>query len=100
MSFGKRSVVTDHAKHGGPNGLISAMSVRWTTGRSTAEDAINLVEQKLGRTKTRCQTAWTPLLGGDFQDIQHLVDAISQDEIMGQLPKETQKRIVHAYGTE
>ncbi len=100
VSFGKRSVVTDHAKHGGPNGLISAMSVRWTTGRSTAEDAIDLVEQKLGRTKTRCRTAWTPVLGGDFNEIQHLIDAIAQDDLMGKLPEETRERIVHAYGTE
>ena len=89
-----------HAKHGGPNGLISAMSVRWTTGRSTAEDAIDLVEKKLGRSKTRCRTAWTPVFGGDFSDIQHLIDAISEDDLMGKLPEETRERIVHAHGTE
>ena len=45
------------------SGLISVLGGKWTTYRGMAEDAINHVEQKLGRRPTESRSAEYPLAG-------------------------------------
>jgi len=63
LSFGKRSLVRDHGAEGGPAGLVTAISIRWTMGRATAQSAVDSVARFLtGRTGT-CLTTTLGLRG-------------------------------------
>ena len=42
------SLVVDHASTGGADNLISVVSVKWTTARSVAQKAVDIVAKKLG----------------------------------------------------
>ena len=57
LSFGKRSVLIDHAARDGLSGLITGMTVRWTMGRLLGEKAVDLVCEKLHIAARPCQTA-------------------------------------------
>jgi len=72
LSFGKRSVVIDHAGNGGPDGLVTVMSVRYTTGRSVAQRAVDLALGKLEMQPQPCATTTTPAFGGDFERFEGL----------------------------
>ncbi|MDC0435379.1 hypothetical protein OAM69_07070, partial [bacterium] len=41
------SLVVDHALSGGPDNLLSVVGVKWTTARSVAKNAVDLVANKL-----------------------------------------------------
>lgn len=49
LSYGKRSILLDHAKSDGPEGLISLVGVRATTAGTMAVKSINLVEKYLAK---------------------------------------------------
>jgi glycerol-3-phosphate dehydrogenase len=55
-----RDVLRDCARDGVP-GLICVVGVKYTTARSVAEAAVNLLFRRLGRRAPRCRTAETPL---------------------------------------
>jgi glycerol-3-phosphate dehydrogenase len=61
----KHSRVYDHAGEGA-TGLISAVGVKWTTARRTAEEAVDLVERRLRPGGTPRHPAERPLPGGDL----------------------------------
>ena len=44
----KRAEVIDHGLTGGPDGLVSVVGVKYTTGRLVAERVVSLVQKKLG----------------------------------------------------
>ena len=67
LSYGKRSLLVDHAREAGPQGLVTLIGVRDTTARAEADTAERLFCRKLGRTAPRCETASTPLAGGDIE---------------------------------
>lgn len=64
LSYGKRSIIIDHAVQDGLNGLITMIGVRYTTARGVAEKAVDLVCRKLGEKRPRSRTAETPIWGG------------------------------------
>jgi glycerol-3-phosphate dehydrogenase len=49
----------------GGSGLISVLGGKWTTYRAMAEDAINAVQQQLGRAVGGCMTREHPLSGSE-----------------------------------
>jgi glycerol-3-phosphate dehydrogenase len=51
----------DHEAEDGLAGLVSVQGVKYTTARSVAERAIDLVLRRLGRPAVACRTASTPL---------------------------------------
>lgn len=55
-----RSRLVDHEADGAP-GLLSLLSVKYTTARGLAEQAVDLALRRLGRPPLRCRTATTPL---------------------------------------
>jgi glycerol-3-phosphate dehydrogenase len=61
VSFGKRSLVIDNAVADRIEGLITAITNRFTMGRRVAERAVDLAFRKLGKTPPRCRTEVTPL---------------------------------------
>jgi glycerol-3-phosphate dehydrogenase len=62
----KHSRVCDHGSEGA-EGLISAVGVKWTTARLTAEEAVNLVERRLRPSDTPRRPAERPLPGGELE---------------------------------
>lgn len=77
LSFGKRSHLIDHEAAEGIRGLVSAISIRFTTARGLAEQAIDLVFRKLGKTPPPCPTEYTPLHGARFDRFAGLVGDVA-----------------------
>jgi len=69
----------DHARIHGLEGLLTVIGVRYTTGRAVAERAVDLALQKMGEKRRPCQTANTPVHGGDLERFGDLLrQAIDQ----------------------
>jgi glycerol-3-phosphate dehydrogenase len=77
VSFGKRPLVTDNAKSDGVEGLITAISNRYTVARGVAERAVNLSFRKLDRAPSPCRTAFLPIHGGDISGFDALVSEVA-----------------------
>ena len=98
MSLGKRSALVDHAARGGPEGLITGMTVRWTMGRRLGENAIDLACQKLGRDAGASRTHCTQVLGGRMDDRAGFSAALKRTA--GQeLSDRTTTHLVETFGT-
>ena len=78
VSFGKRPLIVDNARSEGVEGLITAVTNRYTTARLVAERAVDLVFRKLGKEVPRCRTAEIPLHGGDMDSLADLVREVVQ----------------------
>ena len=78
VSFGKRPLVVDNARTDGVQGLVSAISNRYTVARGVAERAVDLVYRKLGREIRPCRTEVTRVHGGDFFRFDDLVRELGQ----------------------
>jgi glycerol-3-phosphate dehydrogenase len=76
MSFGKRSMLIDHAKANGVEGLLTLIGVRATTARGMASKAIDIVSAKLGRKTIHADTEHIPLYGGDIASFEETVSDI------------------------
>jgi glycerol-3-phosphate dehydrogenase len=77
LSFGKRSPLVDHGARAGPNGLITAMSVRLTMGRAIAEAAVDLAFRKLDVPNPPvCTTMETPIAGGNIDSLSSVIDEV------------------------
>jgi glycerol-3-phosphate dehydrogenase len=71
--------------------------VKYTTGRLAAEEAVNLVERRIGRRPERCTTATTPLPGAS-----HDVVALRREAAQKhgeQLPEDIIDHLIPTYGT-
>jgi glycerol-3-phosphate dehydrogenase len=98
LSFGKRSVLVDHGQTGGPEGLLSGMSVRWTMGRLLGEKAVDLILKKLNVAARPCRTSQTPLAGGDIADRGALINSI-QKRAGGAIPQSSITHLADTFGT-
>jgi len=98
LSFGKRSVLIDHATREGLSGLITGMTVRWTMGRLLGEKAIDLACEKLQVATHASQTATTAVHGGDFADRDQLLRSI-RAHAGPQLPEESIVHLADSFGT-
>ena len=78
VSFGKRPLVVDNAKSDNVQGLVSAISNRYTVARGVAERAVDLVYQKLGREVRPSRTEVSRIHGGDFFRFDALVREIAE----------------------
>ncbi len=76
VAFGKRPLVVDNAREDGVQGLVSAISNRYTVARGVAEKAVDLVYRKLGRDVRRGRTAVTRIHGADFYRFDDLVKEV------------------------
>jgi len=99
LSFGKRSHIIDHAASGGPEGLVTGMSVRWTMGRRLGENVIDLAERKLGRTRTQSRTAVTPVWGGDIESVDDYAKLVRR-ALPASVSDPQAARLFRDYGTD
>jgi glycerol-3-phosphate dehydrogenase len=77
VSFGKRPLVVDNARTDNVQGLVSAISNRYTVARGVAERAVDLVYRKLGREVRPCRTEVTRIHGADFYRFAGLVREVA-----------------------
>jgi glycerol-3-phosphate dehydrogenase len=92
----KKSLVWDHRQEG-VDGLITVVGVRYTTARETASGVVDVVYRQLGLEPPPCQTASTPLAGGDVGSMDELLRKAEADRPSG-LPRPALERLVRAYG--
>jgi glycerol-3-phosphate dehydrogenase len=78
VSFGKRSLVIDNAVADGLEGLITAITNRFTMGRHVAERAVDLAFRKLGKAPPLCRTEVTPLEGGRIDSVGRLLAEVER----------------------
>lgn len=79
LSYGKRSVLYDHAAKNHIQGLITLIGVRATTARGMAEKAVSLAFQKLEKKAPVSKTENTPVFGGDIGEYKTHVHQTRQD---------------------
>lgn len=95
--FGKRSVLLDHARDHGIEGLMTLVGVRATVARGMAAKAVEQVFGKLGRTAPACRTSITPVFGGAVRDFEALVAEIAR-RVPGR-PPAVARALAHNYGS-
>lgn len=91
--------IIDHAKEDNVDGVVTALGAKYTTARTVAQSATDIVEKKIGRVHTCCATATTPLAGGEITDWQaFLQEKVAQySSLMHPAPLTSLLRL---YGTE
>jgi glycerol-3-phosphate dehydrogenase len=98
VSFGKRSLLIDHAASQGMHGLVTAVTNRFTTARGVAARAVDLAARKLGSKVPRSRTAITPVFGAPSQGVPQLAR-----ELIGRsglrLESDVGERIARNHGT-
>jgi len=94
----RKDEILDHSTIEGIDGLISAISVKYTTARKLAQRTIDLVFRKLGHKPPECLTERTPIYGGKierFNDFLHH----EIEKNASSLNKEITRHLVYNYGT-
>src|SRR5262245_55138786 len=89
--------IEDHAA-AGVDGLLTVTGTKYTTARAVAERVVDRITQKAGRGARACETAATPLPGGD---ISNLPAAIGEARRLwdARLPSDTVPHLIAAYGS-
>jgi glycerol-3-phosphate dehydrogenase len=72
LSYGKRSIIADHARFNGPNNLVSLVGIRVTMGRGDAARAMRAIAEKLGDDQKPPPTDEIPIYGGDIRSVSEL----------------------------
>lgn len=91
--------VVDHSMVDGVEGVISVLGAKYTTGRIVAEKAIDIVLEKLGKPKRKCQTAGTQLLEGKIADLDGFT-ASKKEQYNDILDAASVEYLVDTYGSE
>ncbi|MGI9260486.1 MAG: FAD-dependent oxidoreductase, partial [Woeseiaceae bacterium] len=99
LSFGKRSLVSHAADLGGATGYISAVSVRWTMGRSTAAEAVDRVCDLVYGAPRHCRTTQLNIRGCDYDSVQAVLDLVKTDSGLKGLSDENATKLVTNYGS-
>lgn len=103
LSYGKRSILIDHAKKDRLEGLITLIGVRYTTARGVAARTIDLVFKKVGKRGPASRTDTTPIHGGNIENFEDFLSrAINREsgENQARLSKESIRSLVHHHGSE
>ncbi len=99
LSYGKRSLLIDHAKEHNVDGLLTLIGVRATTARGTAEKAIDLTLKKLGKKATRSKTSITTIYGGKIRYFEEFL-RLAIEQHTPTTSAEVIRSLVHNYGSE
>ncbi|HLT01924.1 MAG TPA: FAD-dependent oxidoreductase [Geminicoccaceae bacterium] len=99
LSYGKRSILIDHAVDHGVDGLVTLIGIRYTMAVGDAAKAIDLIAAKLARHAPRPSAEPPPVFGGRIEDFEALVRT-AERQIGGALPARAVRALVHHYGDE
>jgi len=87
----KHHILVDHGRHGGPDGLISVLGVKYTTARSVSARTIDLISKKIGRKQNLQESETYSLNGGNIESIGQFI----QEKKTNNYHKLTEKTIQH-----
>ena len=96
-SLTRRHFIHDHAPQ--IEGFLSIIGGKLTTYRRLAEQTVNLLFKKLGRTAPRCQTAAVPLPGARGAGREDFPGFSERFTGRGPLPSAASERLLRVYGT-
>ncbi len=98
LSYGKRSILIDHARNSGPENMISLVGIRYTMGRGDARWAMESVARKLGDDRKAPASDQIPLYGADFSSFASLCQEIST-QLPDGLAGEVALALAHNHGS-
>lgn len=94
----REGLVVDHAAVDGVTGLLSAVGVKYTTGRYLAEKVVDKVGDLLHKPLPTSQTRFRALHDGDILDFaQFAATAVATSPV--ELPPAQLRRLLQQYGT-
>ncbi|HSG28882.1 MAG TPA: glycerol-3-phosphate dehydrogenase C-terminal domain-containing protein, partial [Candidatus Krumholzibacterium sp.] len=99
IRFGKRSILIDHGKNDGIEGVVTLIGVRATTARGMAEKAVDLAFRKMGVRPPKSKTATIPIYGGEIDDFENILRRITEQRPYGLVPQVIHS-LAHNYGSE
>lgn len=99
LRYGHRSRLVDHGKDHGIDNLVSLIGVRFTTGRSDAERAVDLIFRMLGTRSSSSRTAGTPVVGGNIGNWSEFLSGL-EDRYVTRFESQTISALGHNYGSE
>lgn len=79
LSFGHESTLLTHFENNTPNGLFTAVAVRYTVARQDARRIIRRVVKFLGKGHRRLPTFRRQVPGGDYRDLETLKQQAFRD---------------------
>lgn len=91
--------IIDHKLANGLDGLISVVSVKYTTARFVAQKAVDYVFKKLGSRPAKCKTNTTPIIGGDMENFEKFL-AAEKTNVKEGLSPDRIEHLVRNYGTQ
>lgn len=92
--------VIDHQKKDGLSGLISVVSVKYTTARVTAAEVVDLAVEKASLKEAGpCQTHVIPIDGGQIEDFKDFLSKAHVDAPQG-TDAEVIEHMVYTYGSQ
>ncbi|MCL4708542.1 glycerol-3-phosphate dehydrogenase/oxidase [bacterium] len=94
----KQYILKDHAADDGLEGLVTVVSVKYTTARDVAEKSIDFALQKLNRSPRESRSQETPIYGGDIKRFDEFVLTESRKQPHGLSP-ELVKHLIENYGS-
>lgn len=98
LSYGKRSLIIDHARQHGIDGLLTLIGVRFTTARGVATQAVDMTFRKLGQKPPSSATAVTPLYGGQIDHFDRFLQQATEKRPQA-VCAEVMPAMVHNYGS-
>lgn len=98
VKLSKKNKIYDHKKEG-IEGLISIVSVKYTTARNTAQMVTDMVFKKLGRKTPKCTTMKTPIYGGDIERFDDFLKDAIEKRPYG-LDEGIMRNLIYNYGSE
>jgi glycerol-3-phosphate dehydrogenase len=99
LSYGKRSLLIDHAREHGLEGLVTLIGIRYTMGRGDAAKAIDVVARKLSHRGPRPKTDRIPVFGGAIEHFDSAVEDAVRADRFG-LTETILRAAVHNHGSE
>jgi len=98
LSYGKRSLLVDHAKEHNLQGLITLIGVRATTARGKAVKAVDLAFKKMGKNVPKSKTDVTPIYGGQIECFEEFLSH-EIERCSSTLDAEVMRPLLHNYGS-
>lgn len=91
--------IIDHERTSGLEGLLSVVSVKYTTARDVAQKTIDHAVQKLGRQRIPSVTGNTPVFGGAIACLGDFLASAKKEAAAG-LDSDSIEHLVQNYGSE
>jgi glycerol-3-phosphate dehydrogenase len=95
----RQGQIHDHQNDDRVEGLITVVGVKYTTARNIAEQAVNLVFEKLGKQPSPCRTHLIPLHGGRIERLEAFLEQEINMTAYG-LGSDVIQHLVYNYGLE